>query len=95
MLPVVEPDGRRTGRQALVYAAALWPVSLLPTFVGSRGISTALSRPCWASTGGARRRVRRDVRRRAARRLFLESITYLPLSGRDDRDRHGPDTLGT
>ena len=30
LLPVLEPDGRRTGQQALLYAAALWPVSLLP-----------------------------------------------------------------
>src|SRR5204862_5069078 len=37
MLPVIEPDGRRTGRQALLYAAALLPVSLLPTFVGLSG----------------------------------------------------------
>ena len=29
MLPVIEPDGRRTGRQALLYAAALLPVSLV------------------------------------------------------------------
>src|SRR5678815_3496614 len=34
LLPVLEPDGKRTGRQALLYAAALWPVSLLPAAVG-------------------------------------------------------------
>jgi len=34
LLPVVEPDGQRTGRQALLYTAALWPVSLLPASVG-------------------------------------------------------------
>src|SRR6266513_495214 len=33
LLPVLEPDGRRTGQQALLYAAALWPVSLLPAIV--------------------------------------------------------------
>ncbi len=37
MLPVVEPDGRRAGRQAVFYAAALVPVSLVPTFVGMTG----------------------------------------------------------
>src|SRR5882672_6167128 len=37
MLPVIEPDGRRAGRQAVVYAAALLPVSLFPTFVGVAG----------------------------------------------------------
>ena len=38
LLPVLEPDGRRTGQQALLYAAALWPVSLLPAVVGLAGI---------------------------------------------------------
>src|SRR6201999_2895438 len=38
MLPVVEPDGRRTGRQALAYAACLVPVSLVPSFVGVSGL---------------------------------------------------------
>ena len=37
LLPVIEPDGRRTGQQALLYAAALWPVSLLPAVVGLAG----------------------------------------------------------
>jgi len=30
MLPVLDPDGRRTGRTAVAYAAALVPVSLFP-----------------------------------------------------------------
>ena len=30
MLPVVEPDGRRAGRQAVLYAAALLPVEPRP-----------------------------------------------------------------
>jgi protoheme IX farnesyltransferase len=34
LLPVLEPDGRRTGYQALLYAAVLWPVSLLPVITG-------------------------------------------------------------
>src|SRR5688572_19242904 len=38
LLPVLEPDGRRTGQQALVYSAALWPVSLLPAAVGLAGV---------------------------------------------------------
>ena len=37
MLPVIEPDGRSTGRQAVVYAAALLPVALAPTLVGMSG----------------------------------------------------------
>ena len=34
MLPVVDGDGRRTGRQALLYAAALVPASLVPGLFG-------------------------------------------------------------
>ena len=34
MLPVIEPDGRSTARQSVVYAAALLPMSLAPTLVG-------------------------------------------------------------
>lgn len=80
MLPVVEPDGRRTGRQALLYAAALLPVSIGPTVVGVAG---------WVYFGfalvlgigllvlsAAFARSRTD---RSARTLFLASIIYLPL----------------
>ena len=34
MLPVIEPDGRSTARQAVFYCAALLPVSLAPTLLG-------------------------------------------------------------
>src|SRR5918999_3154983 len=37
MLPVIDPDGRSTGRQAVVYAAALVPLSLAPTPIGMAG----------------------------------------------------------
>ena len=37
VLPVEEPDGRSTGLQVVNYAAALLPVSLLPTVVGLAG----------------------------------------------------------
>src|SRR6266851_7817364 len=39
MLPVIDPAGRRAGRQAVVYAAALIPVSALPTFAGVSGMA--------------------------------------------------------
>jgi protoheme IX farnesyltransferase len=80
LLPVLEPDGRRTGQQALMYAAALWPVSLLPAVVGLAGgkylvVATALGLLfIWLSALFARERSMP-----AARRLFLFSITYLPL----------------
>ena len=80
LLPVVEPDGRRTGRQALLYTAALWPVSLLPAAVGLAGapysaVATSLGIVfMWLSAAFAR-----DRSADAARQLFLFSITYLPL----------------
>src|ERR1700693_2722451 len=37
MLPVVEPDGRVTGQQIVLYTVMLLPVSLLPTLLGTAG----------------------------------------------------------
>ena len=34
LLPVIEPDGRSTGRQAVLYTAVLIPISMLPTVRG-------------------------------------------------------------
>jgi protoheme IX farnesyltransferase len=80
LLPVLEPDGRRTGRQALLYAAALWPVSLMPTLVGLAGdfyIAVATLLGCALVVFAAR--FARERSTSAARRLFLYTITYLPL----------------
>ena len=80
LLPVLEPDGRRTGQQALVYAAALWPVSLLPAMVGLAGsayliVATVLGFGLIALS----LRFARERTQQTARTLFLYSITYLPL----------------
>jgi protoheme IX farnesyltransferase len=80
LLPVLEPDGRRTGQQALLYAAALWPVSLLPALVGLADapysiVATALG----FIFIGLSALFARDRSIVSARRLFLFSITYLPL----------------
>jgi protoheme IX farnesyltransferase len=80
MLPVVEPDGRSTGRQAVLYAAALLPLSLTPTLIGMAGptyFAGALLLTLLffgLSVKFARTRAPGD-----ARRLFLGSIIYLPL----------------
>jgi protoheme IX farnesyltransferase len=80
LLPVEEPDGRRTGQQALIYTAALWPVSLLPTVVGLAGVPYALVATAlgllfvWLALRFARQRSMAN-----ARVLFLFSITYLPI----------------
>src|SRR5262245_9433729 len=80
MLPVVEPDGRRTGRQALLYAAALLPFSLAPAYVGVSGaayfwIALVLSGGLLALAA----RFSANRSENAARWLFFGSITYLPL----------------
>jgi protoheme IX farnesyltransferase len=80
MLPVVEPDGRSTGRQALLYCAALLPVSLAPTLTGMTGpgyfaAALVLSLLFLGLTMKfARTRTIPD-----ARRLFFGSIIYLPI----------------
>jgi protoheme IX farnesyltransferase len=80
MLPVVDPDGRSTGRQAFAYAAALIPLSLLPApmhmagaiyFEGALVLGLAF---LWLTFRFARTRSARD-----ARRAFFGSLAYLPL----------------
>ena len=80
MLPVLEPDGRSTGRQAVLYAAALVPLSLAPTLMGMAGpvyFGGAFVLGLvflWLTLQFARTRSVGD-----ARRVFLFSIIYLPL----------------
>lgn len=80
MLPVVEPDGLRTGQQALLYAAALLPVSIGPTVVGVAGwvyfwLALVLGIVLLVLSA----RFARERSERAARTLFFASIIYLPL----------------
>lgn len=80
LLPVVEPDGRSTGRQALLYAVGLVPVSLLPTLVGMaspRYLVGAIVLGAILTVFSAEFAVTRSMK--AARRLFLGSIIYLPI----------------
>jgi heme o synthase len=80
LLPIVEPDGRSTGRQALIYAVVLSPVSLLPTVLGLAGrwyFGGAMVLGLGFIVLAARFAADRTTPR--ARALFLGSITYLPL----------------
>ena len=80
LLPVVEPDGRSTGRQALLYAAALIPVSVAPA---AAGIAGALYVGVAVTLGIAlvvlSAHFARERSTTTARRLFFASIVYLPL----------------
>jgi len=80
MLPVLEPDGRSTARQSVVYAAALVPLSLAPMlmhmageiyFAGALVLGLAF---LWLTLRFARTRAVRD-----ARQVFFGSIVYLPV----------------
>ena len=79
MLPVVEPDGGSTARQAVIWAAALIPLSLLPAVLGLAGAVYAAGAVALgagylaASVAFGRRRTGA-----AAKRLLLASILYLP-----------------
>ncbi len=80
MLPVIEPDGRSTARQSVAYAAALLPMSLMPTLAGlttSTYFVGALILTLLFVALTVRFAMTRSVP--DAKRLFIGSITYLPL----------------
>ena len=80
MLPVIDPDGRSTARQAVWFSLALVPLTLMPYFLGMSGLAYAVG----ATLGGcallalaALFAVNRTDER--ARLLFVGSIVYLPV----------------
>ncbi len=80
MLPVIDPDGIRTGQQAVCHTLGLLFVSLFPVALGMAG---------WFYFAGATLfggiflaaaiRFSRELTRSHARQLFFASIIYLPL----------------
>lgn len=80
MLPVVDPGGASTGRQAALYNLALIPVSLTPTLLGLAGgiyfFGALLLGVLFLACGVA---MAIDRGGRSARRLLLASVTYLPI----------------
>ena len=80
MLPVIEPDGRSTARQSVLYATALLPLSLAPTLVGMT--TTAYFVAAFVLTLAFVGLTLRFAQTRAvadARRVFFGSILYLPV----------------
>jgi protoheme IX farnesyltransferase len=79
ILPVIDPSGRRTGRQTLLWTAVLLPISLLPSLVGTAGFAYALGAfvltLLFLRSSLAFARETTDGR---ARSLFFASIGWLP-----------------
>lgn len=80
MLPVVEPDGKSTARQIVLYGLMLIPVSLVPSLLGMSGqlyLVGALLLGLWFLYSGVRVAFDRTILR--ARSVLLTSVFYLPL----------------
>jgi protoheme IX farnesyltransferase len=80
MLPVVEPDGRVTAQQIVIYTLLLLPVSLLPTALGTSGkvyLVGAIILGLLFLYSSVRAALSKS--RQEARRLLLASVIYLPL----------------
>ena len=80
MLPVVEPNGRVTAQQIVVYTLMLLPVSLLPVALGMAGkiyLYGALVLGLLFLYSSLRAAF--SMTRQSARRLLLASVLYLPL----------------
>ena len=80
MLPVIDREGKSTGRQIVFCAWLLLPVSLMPAFLGMAGpiylfgcMALGLAFAYYAVSAAFSRSFR------GARRLLLASVVYLPL----------------
>ncbi len=80
MLPVVDPSGQSTGRQAVVYAATLLPISLMPALNGMAG-GTYFAIATVSGLAFLLLAIRFCSRcdTPSAKQLFFASIFYLPI----------------
>lgn len=80
MLPVVEPDGRLTARQIVIFSLMMAAVSIAPFFLGIAGviylIGAALA-GIWFIVESFR--TARSMTTASTRRLLLVSVIYLPF----------------
>ncbi|HXG88940.1 MAG TPA: heme o synthase [Vicinamibacterales bacterium] len=80
LLPVIQPDGRTTGQQTVVYTAVLIPISFLPAAVGLASgyyLFGAMALGAVLMVMSLEFATTRSMP--AARRLFFATILYLPL----------------
>jgi len=80
MLPVIDPDGKRAGKQAVYWGFLMVLASLEPAFSGLAGhIYLAVAVVLGTGLFGLAVRFSSDRSEATARALFYGSITYLPL----------------
>ncbi len=80
MLPVVEPEGKITARQIVIFTVLLLPVSLAPFFIGLTGwvyLVGASLLGIWFLYASIQAARAKSVEK--ARTLLLVSVIYLPL----------------
>jgi protoheme IX farnesyltransferase len=80
MLPVVEPSGKMTARQIVLFAAMLLPISLAPFFVGLTGLVYLIGASLlglWFLCESIK--TAREKTDKSAKRLLMVSVLYLPL----------------
>ena len=80
MLPVIEPDGKITARQIVIFTVLLLPVSLAPYFLGFAGLIYLVGASLlglWFLAASIKTARAKSVEQ--ARKLLLVSVLYLPL----------------
>jgi protoheme IX farnesyltransferase len=80
MLPVVEPEGKITARQIVIFTILLLPVSIAPFFIGLAGwvyLVGASLLGIWFLMASIKTARAKSVEQ--ARKLLLVSVIYLPL----------------
>ena len=80
MLPVIEPDGKITARQIVIFTIILLPVSLAPFFLGFAGLIYLIGASVlglWFLVASIKAARAKTVEQ--ARKLLLVSVLYLPL----------------
>ena len=80
MLPVIDPDGRRAGKQAVYWAFLMVLASVVPAFSGLAGTAyLAVALVFGGALFALAARFASTRNESTARALFYGSITYLPL----------------
>ena len=80
MLPVIEPSGKITARQIVIFTILLLPVSLAPYFLGMAGLIYLIGASLlglWFLAASIKAARAKSVEQ--ARKLLLVSVIYLPL----------------